>query len=162
MKVKILSWNVQVVNDPGRRKITRNFIRYQRMDLVCLQETKIQEMIVAVAHSLGVGRRYDWKALNAEGSAGGVLLFWDKKTMELVDSEIGLFSISCQFKMVEGGFLWMFSRVYGPVERNLKETFWEEMGSIRVGGKVLGVSVGILMRFFRQLKEPEVVTLPLR
>ena len=82
--------------------------------------------------------------------------------MELVDSEIGLFSISCLFKMVEGGFLWMFSGVYGPVERNLKEIFWEELGSIRVGGKVLGVWVGILMRFSPPLKEPEVVTLPLR
>ena len=51
--------------------------------------------------------------------------------MELVDSEIGLFSISCLFKMVEGGVLWMFSGVYGPVERNLKEIFWEELGSIR-------------------------------
>ena len=51
--------------------------------------------------------------------------------MELVNFEIGLFSISCLFKMVEGGFLWMFSGVYGPVERNLKEIFWEELGSIR-------------------------------
>ena len=51
--------------------------------------------------------------------------------MELVDSVIGLFSISCLFKMVEGGFLWMFSGVYGPVKRILKEIFWEELGSIR-------------------------------
>ena len=131
MKVKIISWNVRGVNDPDRRKIIRNFIRNQRVDLVCLQETKIQEMSTAVARSLGVGRIFDWRALNAEGSAGGIILFWDKKAMELVNSEIGLFSISCLFKMVEGGFLWMFSGVYGPVERNLKEIFWEELGSIR-------------------------------
>ena len=51
--------------------------------------------------------------------------------MELVDLEIGLFSISCMFKMAEGGFLWTFSGVYGPIERKLKEVFWEELGSIR-------------------------------
>ena len=51
--------------------------------------------------------------------------------MGLVDSEIGLFSISCLFKMVEGGFQWTFLGVYGPVERRLKEAFWEELGSIR-------------------------------
>ena len=34
----------------------------------------------------------------------GILLFWDKRRKKLVDSEIGLFSISCLFKMVEGGF----------------------------------------------------------
>ena len=71
MKVKIMSWNVRGVNDPDRRKIIRNFMKYQRVDLVCLQETKIQDMTVAVAHSLGVGRISDWRALNAEGSAGG-------------------------------------------------------------------------------------------
>ena len=126
MTVKIISWNVRGVNDTDRRKIIRNFIRKQRVDLVCLQETKIQEMNNVVARSLGVGRLYDWRALNAEGSAGGIILFWDKKAMELVNSEIGLFSISCVFKMVEGGFMWMFSGVYGPVERSLKEIFWEE------------------------------------
>ena len=123
MKVKIMTWNVRGVNDPDRRKIIRNFIRYQRVDLVCLQETKIQEMTASMARSLGVARLSDWRALNAKGSAGGILLFWDKRIMELVDSEFGLYSISCLFKMVEGGFLWTFSGVYGPVERKLKEVF---------------------------------------
>ena len=41
MKVKIISWNVKGVNDPEKRKVIRNFIRAQRVDLVCLQETKI-------------------------------------------------------------------------------------------------------------------------
>ena len=59
MKVKIMTWNVRGVNDPDRRKIIRNFIRYQRVDLVCLQETKIQEMSAVVACSLGVGRLSD-------------------------------------------------------------------------------------------------------
>ena len=95
MTVKIISWNVRGVNDPDRRKIIRNFIRNQKVDLVCLQETKIQEMTMVMARSLGVGRLSDWRALNAEGLAGGIILFWDKKAMELVNSEIGLFSISC-------------------------------------------------------------------
>ena len=131
MRVKIMSWNVRGANDLDRRKIIRNVIRIHRANLVCFQETKIQKMTTVVARSLGVGRNYDWRALDAEGTAGGILLFWDKKIMELVDSEIGLFSISCLFKMVEGGVHWMFSGVYGPVERNLKEIFWEELGGIR-------------------------------
>ena len=31
-----------------------------------------------MAHSLGVSRFLNWKALNAEGSAGGILLLWDR------------------------------------------------------------------------------------
>ena len=85
-------------------------------------------MNASVARSLRVGRLSDWRALNAEGSARGILLFCDKRIMELVDSEFGLFSISCLFKMVEGGFLWTFSGVYGLVERKLKEVFLGGVG----------------------------------
>ena len=70
-----MSWNVRGVNDPDRRKIIKNVIRYQRVNLVCLQETKIQNMVAAMARSVGVGINYDWRALNAEGTAGGILLF---------------------------------------------------------------------------------------
>ena len=71
MKLKIMTWNVRRVDDLDRRKIIRNFIRYQRVNLISLQETEIQEMNSAVAHSLGVGRLIDWRALNVEGFAGG-------------------------------------------------------------------------------------------
>ena len=45
------------------------------MDLVCLRETKIQELNKALVRSLGVGRFLDWKELNAKGTMGGILLF---------------------------------------------------------------------------------------
>ena len=55
MKLKILSWNVRGVNDPDKRKVIKNFIRIHRVDMVCLQETKVQEMNIDMVRSLGVG-----------------------------------------------------------------------------------------------------------
>ena len=78
MKLKLLSWNVRGANNLDKRKIISNFVRSQRVDLVCVQETKIQDLSNACARSFGVGRFHDWKALEAEGAAGGILLFWDK------------------------------------------------------------------------------------
>ena len=49
----------------------KNFLRRFRADLVCLQETKVQEMNSALVRSLGVGRRMNWKVLDVDGSAGG-------------------------------------------------------------------------------------------
>ena len=115
MKVKILYWNVRGVNDSEKRNVIRNFIRTQRADLVCLQETKIQGMNKALVHGIGLGRFLDWKALDAEGIARGILLFWDKSKLSPVEDD----------------FQWMFTGVYGPVERSSKEFFWEELGSIR-------------------------------
>ena len=80
--------------------------------MVCLQETKVQGMNKVMARSLGVGRFLDWKALNVEGTAGGILLLWDKRRISLVDSVIGSFSVSCMFRMVEDRFQWVFSEVW--------------------------------------------------
>ena len=99
--------------------------------MVCLQETKVQEMNIEMVRSLGVGRFLNWTALNAEGSAGGILLIWDKRRISLVDSLVGNFSVSCLFRMEEDEFQWVFSGVYGPVEKSLRELFWEELGSIK-------------------------------
>ena len=123
MKLKLLSWNVRGANNLGKRKIICNFIRSQRVDLGCIQETKIQKRSNACARSLGVSRIHEWKALEAEGAAGGILLFWDKRKMDLIQAEIGSFSITILFKNVEDGFTWAFTGVYGPVERRNQEIF---------------------------------------
>ena len=131
MKIKIISWNVRGVNDLDERKVIKNFLRTHRVDLVCLQETKVQEMNNDMVRSLGVGRFLNWKALNAEGSAGGILLLWDNSRISMVDSVVGSFSVSCLFRMTKDGYQWAFSGVYGPVEKSLRESFWEELGSIK-------------------------------
>ena len=51
--------------------------------------------------------------------------------MNLVEVEIGSFSITCLFKNVENRFMWAFTRVYGPVERSKQEIFWEGLGFLK-------------------------------
>ena len=131
MKIKILSWNVRGVNDPVKRSVIKGFLISNRVDLVCFQETKVQQMNVGMVRSLGVGRYLNWIALDAEGSAGGILLLWDKRRISLEDSVAGSFSVSCWFRMAEDGFQWVFSGVYGPIDKRYRESFWEELGSIR-------------------------------
>ena len=101
------------------------------MDLVCLQETKVQDMTLRMAHSLGAGRFSDWGTVDASGSTGGILLFWDKRNLEVIETVRGVFSVSCSFRNVEDGFQWIFTGVYGLVLANLKEDLWEELGLVR-------------------------------
>ena len=54
MKLKLLSWNVKGANDNNKRKVIKALIRDQKANLVCLQDTKIQEMSIGVVRSLGV------------------------------------------------------------------------------------------------------------
>ncbi|RVW20582.1 hypothetical protein CK203_109704 [Vitis vinifera] len=45
-------------------------------------------MSEGVVRSLGTGRFLDWGALDASGSAGGILICWDKRTLDVLELEI--------------------------------------------------------------------------
>ena len=117
MKIRILSWNVYGANDSSKRKVIKTLIRDQMVDLFCLQETKIQAMTEGVVRSLGIGRFLDLGALDVSSSTSGILICWDKRTLEVLALEVGQFSVSCRFRNVEDGFVWMFTRVYGSFSR---------------------------------------------
>ncbi|RVX22754.1 hypothetical protein CK203_008374 [Vitis vinifera] len=102
-----------------------------KVDLLCIQETKIHLMSEGVVRSLGAGRFLDWRALDASGSAGGVLICWDKRSMEILDWEEGQFLISSKFRNVENGVVWVFTGVYGPFTKEERESMWDEFGAIR-------------------------------
>ena len=63
-------------------------------------------MFAADARSLGVGRLVEWKVVEAEGTTGGILVFWDKRKLEVMEVELGHFSVTCVFKNTEDGFQW--------------------------------------------------------
>ena len=56
MKLRLLSWNVCGANDSSKRSVIKVVIRSQRVDLFCLQETKIQTMSEGLVRSLGSGK----------------------------------------------------------------------------------------------------------
>ena len=131
MKLRILSWNVRGANDKEKRRVIKDVIKSQKVDLVCIQETKIQEMSNGLVKSLGVGRCLEWGSLNSRGTVGGVLVFWDNRVLQLEEMEVGKFTVSCRFKSCEDGFCWCFTGVYGPTAKAEREDFWSELGAIK-------------------------------
>ena len=55
------------MNDVNKRKLIKALIKSQKVDVVCLQETKMQEMSIRVVRILGMG--LEWGAMNARGAA---------------------------------------------------------------------------------------------
>ena len=109
------------------------------MDLVCLQETKFKEMNKVMARSLGVGCFLDWRALNAEGTAGGILLLWDNRRISLVDSVIGSFSVSRLFRMAEDGFNGFFLGCMAWLRGVLRNFSGKSLVQLEACGKNHGV-----------------------
>ena len=75
MLIRILSWNIRGINDKDKRRVVKAFLRIQRADLVCLQETKCKLMSDLIVRSLGFGRFVNWGSVHSRGQVGGILVF---------------------------------------------------------------------------------------
>ena len=111
--------------------MVKALLRSQKLDIFCLQKTKMQFMSDSIVRSLGTGRFLGWEAQNSMESAGGVLVVWDKISMELLDKEVGSFLVSCRFKNVNNNFVCVLFGVYSPLYRDGRSLLMEELSAIR-------------------------------
>ena len=130
---KLLSWNVRGINDKEKRLLIKNVLRDWRCNLVCFQETKLDEVQLSDIRSIEGNQSMDFVALKAQGSAGGIIVMWDKTFFNLVSSSCGDFSVTCLFQTVGCDFEWVFTGVYGPHTRAEKLSMWEELRCTREG-----------------------------
>ncbi|RVW81980.1 hypothetical protein CK203_033216 [Vitis vinifera] len=62
---------------------------------------------------------------------GGVVVLWDNWVLDLLQEEVGAYSISCHFQNYEDDFKWAFTRVYGHILSEEKEAFWAKLIGIK-------------------------------
>jgi exonuclease III len=73
---KMLIWNVRGLNNKSRRDSVRSLIDYVKPDVVCLQETKKENISRRTVMST-LGADFDeFVFLPADGSRGGILVAW--------------------------------------------------------------------------------------
>ena len=104
MKLRLISWNVRGLNSPHKCELVRYWLRNWKCDAICLQETKLYEIDLQLVRR---GNSYvDWEMLPAIGTTGGVLLLWDCKVLERLDSVVCQFSVSCLGKSLADDMEW--------------------------------------------------------
>ena len=69
----------------------------------------------------------DWVALDADQTASGVLMMWDRRVLEKLEVIVGQFSVSVRWQGLRDGFIWACSGVYGPNDNNLRGKMWDKL-----------------------------------
>jgi hypothetical protein len=130
MNFNILTWNVRGLNEGRKRLKIRNLLSKWKIDIVCLQETKLKMVSNQIVHSLWRCPYKEWCHVDSIGASGGILLMWDRRVVTKLDVCLGNYVAACSFRNVEDGFLWAFAGVYGPSRHNLRSFLWEELAGL--------------------------------
>lgn len=127
----ILIWNVRGLNSTTRRDAVRLMVDSSRVDVVCLQETKLDVVSRSLILSM-LGNDFDnnFCFLPANGASGGILIAWRNRLGTVGASRIDSHCVSVQFCPDQGAAWWLIC-VYGPQENQDKILFLQELRDIR-------------------------------
>jgi exonuclease III len=116
----ILFWNVRGLNSVARRDAVRVLVDSAKIDIVCLQETKMASFSRQIILSM-LGSDFDnsFICLPSVGASGGVLIAWRSRLGDVQASRVDVHSASVQFSPSSGSAWWL-TCVYGPQDTQEK------------------------------------------
>jgi exonuclease III len=121
---------VRGLNEGRKRLKIRNLLSKWKVDIACLQETKLELFSNQLVQSLWGCPYVEWCHVASNGASGGILLVWDRRVVSKIDAYLGSFVVACSFRNVEDGMVWAFAGLYGPTRNNFRRLLWEELAEV--------------------------------
>uniref|UniRef100_A0ACD6A1M8 Uncharacterized protein n=1 Tax=Avena sativa TaxID=4498 RepID=A0ACD6A1M8_AVESA len=122
-------WNVRGLNDQDRKDTMHETIATSTCQIVCLQETKLEDISSFDACYIGGNRSKSFAQRPALGTRGGILMLWDDSNVQITDVQITKFCLSANVHLLnsshEGDF--KLTYVYDPTAANRKDDFFADL-----------------------------------
>ena len=127
----ILNWNVRGLNSVARQDAVSEMVDALKIDVVCLQETKLSNVSRSLILSM-LGSDFDnnFICLPSEGASGGILIAWRIRLGTVGSTRVDTHSASVQF-CPSNGNAWWLTCVYGPQQNQDKIHFLQELRDVR-------------------------------
>ncbi|PNT61887.1 hypothetical protein BRADI_5g22353v3 [Brachypodium distachyon] len=127
-EIRFLCWNVRGLNNPARCAAVRAMVQDSRATVVCLQETKLQQVSAQdIAGLLGPDFADNFSFLPANGSRGGIILAASNRFFCLYNFSLTPNTISATISWSADGTCWRLTGVYGPQGEAQKTEFIREL-----------------------------------
>lgn len=125
--IKLLNWNVCGLNCAARREAVKIMIQEAGPQIICLQETKLDNVTSFLAMEFLGHPCMCFKYLPAESTRGGILVAWNKDFVEAESPIRQLYTLSLNLTMKLSNVAFKITTVYGPTEDSLKPSFLAEL-----------------------------------
>lgn len=131
MDPKLLTWNVRGLGNRDKRISICKGVGGLNPDILVLQVSKNEQITRSMVKEVWGRDSNYWVALPSRGASGGILMIWNKNRIEMLEHEVGAFSISIRCRMVDDVVEWVFSGVYGPVLEEEVDDFFGELDDVK-------------------------------
>lgn len=119
----LLIWNARGLNNRARRSTVRDIVEQHRISIVCLQETKVEQLSSGMIIDI-TGIDYDYVYIPTAGVTGGVLIAWRRDLWASSPTIAGHHSISVCLTPLNGPRTpWWLTNVYSPTDDGEKDAF---------------------------------------
>ena len=108
---QILIWNVRGLNSVARRDAVRVLVDSAKIDIICLQETKMVAITrQTILSMLGSDFDNNFICLPSVGASGGILIAWRRRLGAAQASRVDTHSVSVQFCSANGIPWWLTTK----------------------------------------------------
>lgn len=127
--------NVRGLNMRARRSVVRELLLQERVGVLCLVETKIEDLSLAMANDL-MGTSFDYVLLPSVGASGGIIVALHRDDWSSPHHATRQFSVTIRLEPIGlAAAPWSLSVVYGPVVDDLKTDFLAELRQTRAASQ---------------------------
>ncbi len=127
---RFLSWNVRGLNDPAKCATVKALVRNSKCGAVCFQETKLSSASNGKQSSFCGPVLRDFRALDANGTRGGLLTAWNPTLFDCTHFWVASYSLNVVLQRKADGTVFLISNIYGPTCPARKAEFFLELSSI--------------------------------
>ena len=121
-----MTWNVRGLNSSARRNVVHDLVAQERISLLSLQETKLQDCTLPLVLET-CGADFDFICKPAVNTCGGILLAWRRDAWSVTSPVIRSFSLTAKITLLHCNVTWWCTCVYGPQSDQDKLLFLEEL-----------------------------------
>ncbi|XP_039116779.1 uncharacterized protein LOC120252722, partial [Dioscorea cayenensis subsp. rotundata] len=138
MRQPVVVSNVRGLGRPSKRFLVKDSLLLHRALVCCIQESKLDSVTPAIWRSVGGNHFDDYCWSPSHGSSGGMIIGWNSSTLKGKLIHSGKFCLTVEFHNSLDDENWLCTSVYGPNDKHLKQSFWNEIRSSN-GDKNQGV-----------------------
>lgn len=127
----VLSLNSRGLGSALKQKLVKSLLLQYKVDLVCLQETKLQEVDQGCCRRIWGDADFEWEFVPAVNRGGRLLCLWRKGFIQVTSCMKGQNFICMAGRIVAENLDCVFLNIYAPCDRGGKRALWDSLVDLK-------------------------------